>query len=106
MARSAIKSRKLPVDDPLRGRIVSEARRQYFAHGFRGVTMDDLAARLGMSKKTLYATFADKAELLNAVVLDKARTVEEDLAEIVSKAAADPLEALEGMLACLQLHMA
>jgi AcrR family transcriptional regulator len=106
MARAAVKSRKSAVDDPLRGRIVAEARRQYFAHGFRGVTMDDLAERLGMSKKTLYAAFADKAELLNAVVQDKVRRVEEDLADIVGKAAADPLEALEGMLACLQLHMA
>lgn len=68
--------------------------------------MDDLAERLGMSKKTLYETFADKAELLNAVVEDKIRTVDEDLSGIVAKSMANPLEALEAMLACLQLHMA
>jgi AcrR family transcriptional regulator len=106
MARTAVSRRKPKTDDPLRERIVAEARRQYFAHGFRGVTMDDLAERLGMSKKTLYAAFADKAALLDAVVEDKFRTVEEDLGEIVGKSAAEPLEALEGVLACLQGHMA
>ena len=40
-----------------RQRIVAGARRHFFAHGFRGVTVDDLAAELGMSKKTLYAHF-------------------------------------------------
>ncbi|MGN6719163.1 MAG: helix-turn-helix domain-containing protein, partial [Candidatus Binatia bacterium] len=45
-------------------RIVSAARAHFFAHGFRSVTMDDLAAELGMSKKTLYAQFPSKTELL------------------------------------------
>jgi AcrR family transcriptional regulator len=30
-------------------RIVSAARRHFFSHGLRGVTMDDLAEELGMS---------------------------------------------------------
>jgi hypothetical protein len=29
----------------------------FFSHGFRSVTMDDLALELGISKKTLYAYF-------------------------------------------------
>jgi AcrR family transcriptional regulator len=106
MARSALTTRKSKTGDPLRERIVSEARRQFFAHGFRGVTMDDLAERLGMSKKTLYAAFADKVTLLEAVVEDKFRAVEEDLTELVAESASAPLETLEGVLACLQRHMA
>jgi AcrR family transcriptional regulator len=106
MARTALSRQKFAAEDPLRERIVAEARRQYFAHGFRGVTMDDLAERLGMSKKTLYAAFADKAALLDAVVQDKVRTIEEDLEQLVGKSAADPLEALAEVLACLQRHMA
>ena len=46
---------------PESARIVAAARRYFLAHGFRGVTMDDLAAELGMSKKTLYAHFSSKA---------------------------------------------
>ena len=46
--------------EPAHRRIVAGARRYFFAHGFRGVTMDDLAAELAMSKKTLYAHFPEQ----------------------------------------------
>lgn len=36
--------------------------------GIRAVSMDDIAARLGMSKKTLYQFFSEKDELVDAVV--------------------------------------
>ncbi|HKA32612.1 MAG TPA: helix-turn-helix domain-containing protein, partial [Candidatus Binatia bacterium] len=45
-------------------RIVAAARRHFLAHGFRHVTMDDLAAELGASKKTLYASFPSKEALI------------------------------------------
>lgn len=85
-------------------RIVSTARRHFFAHGFRSVTMDDLAEELGMSKKTLYGYFATKTELLRAVLLDKFRSVESDLERITSECSSDVLVALRELLACMQLH--
>ena len=54
-----------------RQRIVEAARAHFFSHGFRSVTMDDLAEELGISKKTLYAHFPGKIELLEAVLADK-----------------------------------
>ena len=36
-------------------------------YGIRSVSMDDIAAELGMSKKTLYQYYADKDELVNSV---------------------------------------
>ena len=36
--------------------------------GFRSVSMDDIAASVGMSKKTLYQHYQDKEELVAAVV--------------------------------------
>jgi AcrR family transcriptional regulator len=56
---------------PVRKRIIVGARARFFTHGFRGVTMDDLAEELGMSKKTLYAHFPSKTALLEAVIADK-----------------------------------
>jgi AcrR family transcriptional regulator len=85
-------------------RIVTAARRHFFTHGFRSVTMDDLAEELAMSKKTLYASFPSKDALLRAVLLDKFRTVEADLDRITSQSAADALGALHQLLACLQSH--
>ena len=37
-------------------------------YGIRSVSMDDIAAKLGMSKKTIYQYFKDKDELVEAVV--------------------------------------
>jgi AcrR family transcriptional regulator len=62
--------------DPNRQRIVDAARIHFFSHGFRSVTMDDLAEELGISKKTLYAHFPGKFDLLEAVLSDKFASVE------------------------------
>jgi AcrR family transcriptional regulator len=84
-------------------RIVTAARRHFFAHGFRGVTMDDLAEELGMSKKTLYASFPSKLDLLQAVLLDKFCSVEADLDRVMSSSK-DVLDALHQLLTCMQQH--
>ena len=68
--------------DPNRQRIVDAARIHFFSHGFRSVTMDDLAEELGISKKTLYAHFPGKFDLLNAVLADKLASVEVTLKEV------------------------
>ena len=80
-------------------RIVTAARRHFFAHGFRSVTMDDLAEELGMSKKTLYAFFPSKDALLRSVLLDKFRSVELDLDRVASASSTDVQ-----LLACVQWH--
>src|SRR5919198_344988 len=68
--------------DPNRQRIVDAARVHFFSHGFRSVTMDDLAEELGISKKTLYAHFPGKFDLLEAVLADKFASVEAMLKEL------------------------
>lgn len=91
------------VQQPVHRRIVASARAFFFAHGLRGVSMDDLAAELGMSKKTLYAHFPSKAALLESVVLDKFGDVENDVKRITSSHD-DFLKILHRLLACLQEH--
>lgn len=87
-------------------RIVAAARRHFFAHGFRHVTMDDLAAELGASKKTLYASFPSKEALLEAVLKDKFQSVEADLERMAADTGGDALDNLKRLLACLQHHTA
>jgi AcrR family transcriptional regulator len=93
------------IQNPVSQRIVAVARRHFFSFGFRGVTMDDLAGELGMSKKTLYAHFPSKAALLDAVVLDKSHQVESDLERITSECSSDFLAGLHQLLACMQGHL-
>lgn len=87
-------------------RVVAVARRQFLAHGFRSVSMDDLAADLGMSKKTLYVSFPSKNALIEAVLKDKFREVETDLEQLAKEQAADVETALHQFLSCLQRHTA
>jgi AcrR family transcriptional regulator len=99
-----VQTPEVPRDRTARQRILAAAREQFLAHGFHGVTMDDLAEGLGMSKKTIYAQFASKATLLEAMLLDKFRCVEEDLQAITSECSADFATGLHRLLACLQRH--
>lgn len=50
-------------------RILVKSHEQFNRFGIRSVSMDDIAAALGMSKKTLYQHFADKEELVGACFL-------------------------------------
>lgn len=97
------RSRELP-ETSASQRIGAVARRHFFNHGFRNVTMDDLAEELGMSKKTLYGCFPSKTALLRAVLEDKFRHIETDLDRIMSECSADVLIALQRLLACVQRH--
>lgn len=47
-------------------RILVRAHELFNKYGIRSVSMDDISAGLGMSKKTLYQYFADKEELVDA----------------------------------------
>ena len=104
MARSSLSKDASSVGDTARQRIVAGARQHFFAHGFRGVTMDDLAAELGMSKKTFYAHFQSKTELVEAAMLAKFAELETDFGQIETESSGNFTEALHGLLACLQRH--
>ena len=45
--------------------ILTESEKLFMKYGMRSVTMDNIAKHLGMSKKTIYAHFKDKNELVN-----------------------------------------
>lgn len=92
--------------DPVRVRIVDGARRHFFAHGFRGVSMDDLTAELGMSKKTLYSRFDTKQQLLEAVIDEQFRRVSEECERILAAGHMDFPATLREFLACIQRHTA
>ncbi len=91
--------------DPNRQRIVDAARIHFFSHGFRSVTMDDLAEELGISKKTLYAYFPGKFDLLEAVLADKFASVQATLKEITRARPRDFPATLQALLAGTQREL-
>ncbi|MFL5331326.1 MAG: TetR/AcrR family transcriptional regulator [Gemmataceae bacterium] len=90
---------------PAQQRIISAARQHFLAHGFRGVTMDDLAAELGMSKKTLYAHFPSKTALVELVLNDKLSEIEAGFDEILGRGG-EFHDTLHDLLATIQRHTA
>src|SRR5690606_34505129 len=54
-------------------RIRQQAKKLIMQYGVRSISMDDIAGSLGISKKTIYLYYADKDELVEAVVGDLIR---------------------------------
>ena len=54
--------------EPL-AKILSASAELFGQYGFKTITMDDVARRAGISKKTLYTHFANKQEVVNESVL-------------------------------------
>lgn len=55
-----------------------KAEELFMQFGIRSVSMDDIANNLGMSKKTLYQYYADKDELVDAVIGDHINEIESE----------------------------
>jgi AcrR family transcriptional regulator len=104
MRRREMQTPEVRLDSAARQRIIGAAREHFLLHGFHNVSMDDLAEGLGMSKKTIYAHFPSKTAVLEAMLQEKFRCVEEDLQAITSECSTDFASGLHRLLACMQRH--
>ena len=53
----------------IKEKILQKAEELFLRYGLKSVTMDDLARQLSVSKKTLYQLVANKADLVEQIVL-------------------------------------
>ncbi|OSY88634.1 TetR family transcriptional regulator [Tenacibaculum holothuriorum] len=49
----------------MKDKILNKAAKMFLNYGFKSVTMDDISSELGVSKKTLYKYFSNKADLVS-----------------------------------------
>lgn len=84
--------------DRTRQRILEVAGGIFFSRGFAKVTVDEIAAGLGISKKTLYQHFAGKDQLLQAVVRGMINDVATEVEAIVDDERADFIDQLIGLM--------
>ncbi|MBC7902345.1 MAG: TetR/AcrR family transcriptional regulator [Gemmatimonadaceae bacterium] len=70
----------------IKDRIRVKAEELFWRYGIRSVSMDDIATQLGMSKKTIYQYFADKDELVDAVINREINEMQHDCLDCSSKA--------------------
>src|SRR6266851_1220112 len=62
-------------------RILEKATQLFMRYGIRSITMDEIAAQLGISKKTIYQFFTDKDAMVEAVVNEEIKRNEDDCLE-------------------------
>ncbi len=61
----------VPRTENVRNSIIEVAYGKFAEYGFKKVTIDEIAAELGISKKTVYKLFSSKEEILREVVLGR-----------------------------------
>ncbi|HYM93278.1 MAG TPA: TetR/AcrR family transcriptional regulator [Chitinophagaceae bacterium] len=69
----------------IKERIQTGAHELFLRYGIRSVSMDDIAAQLGVSKKTLYQYFTDKDELVDASLNDEIKHGQQDCLQCLAK---------------------
>ncbi|BAO55096.1 TetR/AcrR family transcriptional regulator [Nonlabens marinus] len=74
--------------------ILKESMDLFLTLGFKSVTMDEIASKIGMSKKTLYAHFKTKASLVHDASLHFCTKVCDGVDAISASESANPIEEL------------
>lgn len=82
-----------PIMEPLT-KILSASAELFRQYGFKTITMDDIARRAGISKKTLYQHFANKNEVVNESITWFQCHVSDNCLSIMTSAE----NAIEGMV--------
>jgi AcrR family transcriptional regulator len=67
-------------------RIQEKSTELFKRYGIKSITMDEIAGQLGISKKTIYQYFADKDELVDAVIVSDLETSRCDFLDCKGKA--------------------
>ncbi|MFD2822291.1 TetR/AcrR family transcriptional regulator [Lacinutrix iliipiscaria] len=75
----------------MREKIIHVASDLFITYGFKSVTMDDIANKIGISKKTIYQHFDNKTMLVEAVTVSLFEFISEGINEIV-KQEKNPIE--------------
>ncbi|MFD1705975.1 TetR/AcrR family transcriptional regulator [Siminovitchia sediminis] len=87
----------------IKERILKEFREEVRQQGLR-FSMDDLAARLGVSKKTIYKYYSSKAEILEEMIDQTIENMEEKAAAIIQDEQLTLVEKLKGVMAVAPDH--
>ena len=77
----------------MKEKIISKSEELFFSLGFKSVTMDDIANAMGISKKTIYAHFSNKTELVEVVTFSVLDHISEGIDKI-NATSINPIEEL------------
>ena len=92
-------SSSAPAETPRRRQLVEAAGSLFRARGFRGVTMEAIAAQARVAKATLYSHFPDKTAIFTAVADHVVRMIADALCRALAGAGDVDTRLLRGLLA-------
>jgi AcrR family transcriptional regulator len=91
------------VDQETRRQAILDAALAVFAeHGYEAARLDDMAARAGVAKGTLYLYFKDKEALFEALVRGAVSPMLDKVAEVAATSGVKPSDVLEFFFAMFQ----
>jgi AcrR family transcriptional regulator len=95
---------KMPSSEK-RQKIVDRSRSLFMMRGVSPLTMEEIAALQGISKRTLYRYFPNKEALVSAAIEERLAEVGEEIAEIAQKDAFSFLEKIQQILRTVSRQM-
>lgn len=73
------------MSDEIRKKIVEEAGELFHTYGFKRVSMDEIAGKSRISKKTLYAVFSSKDEIMRAALEVMTENLVNQMSDLLDK---------------------
>jgi AcrR family transcriptional regulator len=77
----------------MKEKILEKATDMFLNYGFKSVTMDDIANKMGISKKTIYANYENKPDLVEACTANLFCVIVEGINDIIASRK-NPIEEL------------
>jgi AcrR family transcriptional regulator len=88
----------------MRDKILINAADMFLNYGFKSVTMDDIANKLGISKKTIYLHFDNKTKLVEATTMHMFNTISHGI-DCICALKKNPIEELYEIKSFVMLHL-
>ncbi len=82
----------------IKERILSQAEQMFIQFGYSKVTMDEIAASLGMSKKTLYKFFPGKEALVKEMITSMKCSIDDHIESVWSNEEMDFMDKLKSVM--------
>ena len=88
----------------MREKIIHKAADMFITLGFKSVTMDDIATAMGISKKTIYAHFKNKTDLVKEATLALFHVISHGI-DCISNQDNNPIEELYAIKKFVMMHL-
>ena len=88
----------------MREKIIHKAADMFITLGFKSVTMDDIAATMGISKKTIYTHFKNKTDLVKEATLALFHVISHGI-DCISDQDKNPIEELYDIKKFVMMHL-